>query len=622
MTTFLPDHHQVEDLGDALMLDERMRALGSIYQLADSVLSGEPVKVNVGRAHGTVPAWTSGTEIFINTSAVGAEDFENIVRMHGLNFHELAHVLYTPRAGTKLAQHCIDNALMPAFNVLEDQRIESMLTAKYPATAPWLTAAVLRWVVKDPGALMRGYMFVRGRRYLPGDLRGIMRQMFERRDLLAEIDRVVDAYRQLVFPTDYDQAKSLVEAMQNILNEFRNPVSDPNGHSYNEYHVCDKGRPAPVKEQRELRDKMGTESSDKDDQDSEKDGQSESPQSKSDDDDSSSHDGSSSDDEFGDDGSTTLDDGGVSTYGSGSLDEDQVRETLEQMLEDLLSSNEVREDIRRTQRTMDRACGTQTLPYAKYTEEVPDSEYALIERRLTQILESLREEAEPGWHRREDFGRLNVVRWAIEKDPVEAFDRWDEGITDAVDIEAVLMLDVSGSMGAAMWPSHNAMWALKRAFDAVEISSTVIIYDGSSEVLYSNQDRATSVVRYSPKGGSTNPIAGLNQASRIFAASQRKHKVLVVLTDGQWGPGVDDYGLGSEDYIVRLNDDGVLTCLGFIPSWWEEEQASTDANRAQQIIEENRHRCTLAGLASGNALVPFIGDIVTGLIRSRIRSGR
>jgi len=611
----MSDHYAIpDDVADALMLDERMKALASIYQLADSVLSGEKVSVRVGRAHTSVPAWTTGTEIFINTSAIGAEDFESIVRMHGLNFHELSHVLFTPRAGTKLSQFCIDNGLMAAFNILEDQRIESMLTAKYPSTAPWLTASVMRWVVRDAGALGTGYLFVRGRRYLPGDLRGLLRQMFDRRDLLTEVDRVVDAYRQLVFPTDYEQAKSLVVAMQDILSQLRGPISDPNGHSHNEFHVCDKGRPAPVKEQRELRDKMGTESPD----DKDKKDKGEGSESSGSDTSESEH-GDQSEEQRG----TSTSDRGASDNASGQLSEDEVRGFIEKMYEELLSTREVQEDVRRTRRTMDHACGTQTLRRAKYSEEVPDAGYVVIERRLTQILESLREEAEPGWHRREDFGRLNVVRWAIEKDPVEAFDRWDEGITDAVDIEAVIMLDVSGSMGAVMWETHNAMWALKRALDSVEISSTVIVYDGDSEILYDNQERANpTTVRYAPKGGSTNPVDGLNQATRIFAASQRRHKMLVVLTDGQWGLSPDEFGMRAEDYITRLNDDGVLTCLGFMPSWWEEDSFSRDATSAQETIESNRHRCTLAGLANSKALVPFISDIVTGLIRSRIRSGR
>lgn len=615
MTSVLAHDGTVDDRAEALMVDERMKALGSVYQLADSVLSGEKVTVNVGRAaHSRIPAWTTGSEIFINTSAIGAEDFDSIVRMHGLNFHELSHVLYTPRAGTKLAQYCIENGLMSAFNLLEDQRIESMLTAKYPSTAPWLTAAVMRWVVEDPQALSRGYLFVRGRRYLPGDLRGLMRQMFERRDLLPDVDRVIDSYRRLVFPTDYDAAKPLIEKMQDILSQFGGVTRDPNGHSENEFHVCDKGRPAPVREQRDLRDKMGDESSDTEESDGDeptvpgdaKPGRSQSEQ--------------DFDDEQPQDIDSPLSSDQPGT-GSGTLDENAAREIIENMLEEVLASKEVRDDVRRTQKAMDRASGAQILPTAKYQIEQPDEKYILIERRLTQILESLREEAEPGWHRREDFGRLNTVRWAIERDPTEAFDRWDEGVTEAVDIEAVLMLDVSGSMGAAMWEVHNAMWALKRAFDAVDISSTVIVYDGISEILYSNQERATTTLRYAPKGGGTDPVDGLNQASRIFAASQRSNKILVVLTDGQWPPTCDEFGMEPEDYISRMNDEGVLTCLGYIPLmvWREEDLLGLDI---ESLVQENRHRCKIAGLARSQSLVPFIGDIVTGLVRSRMRSAR
>lgn len=626
MTILDHDIDSEVDEQDALLIDERMKALASVYQLADSVLAGETIRVNVGAARGTqAPAWTSGTEIFINTSQIGVEDFEDIVRLHGLNFHELSHVLYTPRAGTVLAKHCIENDMMPAFNMLEDQRIESLLTTKYPSTAPWLTAAVMRWVTHDVRAIDRGYLFVRGRRYLPGELRGLMRSLFCRQDLLAEIDSIVDAYRLLVFPTDYDRAKYLIERMQYILRQLGQDMpSDPNGHSCAPWHIADSGRPAPVKEQRNLRDRMGTEKSEK--------AESGDNESEDQDDDSKADGAMSGKSDQGDEGSapstSDLDDqSGEMTADSseagteaGNHHHDEARERVKDMLDDLLSSPEVREDVRRTQRSLDTSTGANVLTRARNYDMEPLPAYALMERRLTQTMLTLQEEAEPGWHRREDFGRLNVVRWTIERDVTEAFDRWDEGVTDAVDIEAVIMLDASGSMGAIMVEAFNAMWVLKRAFDSVDISTTVIAYDGTSEVLYDSQERATPMVRYAPKGGGTDPVDGLNQAMRILSASQRANKMLIILTDGEWSLPLDQFDLTSEDYIKRMNEAGVLTALGYIDGFLSDRiEAGADIHT---LVENNRHQCRIAGIASGDTLVPFISDIVTGLIRDRIRGAR
>ena len=621
MTILEHDIETEEEERDAFLIDQRMKALASVYQLADSIIAGERITVKVGAASTKTPAWTTGTEIFINTSALDIDDFDDLVRLHGLNFHELSHVLYTPRQGTNLAQYCIDEGYMPAFNLLEDQRIESMITTKYPSTAPWLTAAVMRWIASDAGALGMGYLCVRGRRYLPGQLRGMLRSTFEHRELLPEIDRIVDAYRLLVFPTDYDAAKTLIAQMHRVLNKMGSTMpSDPNGHCESPWHICDKGRPAPVKEQRGLRDRMGSESSKKDTEDTEKaegeggpadlDGMSGETSDPSDSSPSSS--------------SSPADQGQDSSAGDGSAESnpvhDQVREQVKKMLDDLLNSEEVTDDIKRTRKSIETSMGAASLPRSKHFELEPLPDYVFMERRLTQTMTLLQEEAEPGWHRREDFGRLNVVRWTIERDVTEAFDRWDEGVTDAVDIEAVILLDASGSMNCSITQASNAMWVLKRAFDAVDISTTVIAYDGSSETLYDSQERATLSVRQPNKGGGTNPVDALNQASRIFSASRRTHKLLIVLTDGQWAYGADRFGLSSNDYIQRMGEDGVVTALGYIDSLLQDRiEQGVDVD---YLIEANRHNCRIAGLADGNNLVPFISDIVTGLIRSRIRNAR
>ena len=454
----LADEEEMER--DALLIDERMKALASVYQLADSVLSGEKISVKFGPVPNTMaPAWTTGTEIFVNTATIGLEDFEDIVRLHGLNFHELSHVLYTPRAGTVLAKFCLENDLMPAFNLLEDQRIESLLTTKYPSTAPWLTAAVMRWVTADPKAIDAGYLFVRGRRYLPGELRGLLRAMFSDQSLLPKVDRIVDAYRLLVFPTDYDAAKTLIREMQEILDKMgRDMPRDPNGHTECPWHLPDNGRPAPVKEQRKLRDNMGKESSGGNKPQPAQPGEEK----------GNSHDGSGGNDSrpSSERPDSELGANGGSAGDGDDSNRDQIRsdarEKVKDMLDDLLRSDEVVDDVRRTRRSIESSTGESVLKKAVVQDIEPKGDYVLMERRLTQTMTLLQEEAEPGWHRREDFGRLNVVRWAIERDVTEAFDRWDEGVTDAVDIEAVIMLDVSGSMGAVITDAKRVTALIKR----------------------------------------------------------------------------------------------------------------------------------------------------------------
>lgn len=632
-------------LVEQLEVDERLKALASIYQLTDFIIAGERLTVTVGQYNNTkVPAWTTGTEIVLNAAQFDSHDFDDLVRFHGLNFHELAHVMFSPRAGTSLVQWAMEHFYAQAFNILEDQRIESLMTTKYPSTAPWLSASVLRWVLNDPNAVDLGYMFVRGRRYLPGELRGLLRSRFVRPEFISDINRIIDAYRRLVFPSDYTAARALIQEFDTILRQLyvdHGSVPDPNGHSEHPHHQPDTGRPVPVKDQRNLRDKMTepkqdegkpspSEASDEDKEEGESEdaagsGESESEESNENADEQSNRPngsgrGDSSDDNDPDSKDNDDEEQRPGTgVGGQSGDLREVRDAVEDMLSDLLSSDEVRKDIRQVQRQIRIATGADVLPMTHYFEQEPLPEYSMMSHQLIQTLGRLREAGDPGWHREEDYGRINVIRWAIDRDPHTAFDRWDEGVNDICDIEAVIMLDSSGSMGCVAEQAFNAMWVLKRSFDAVEVSSTVIVFDHESNVLYKNGEQASPLVRTSFRGGGTDPVDGLNQAARIFASSNKTHKLLVAITDGQWGWHTDDYGLRSEDYIDRMNDAGVITALAFIPGLDPEHVTN---EYLIELARENSHHAKIAAAAYGDNLVPFVANIVTDLMRSRLLAHR
>lgn len=609
-------------------VDERMRALASIYQLTDSILAGERLKVEVVRNSTMIPAWTNGTTISLNASQIDTRDFKDIVKVHGLNFHELAHVLFSPRAGTSFMKWIVDRKFNYAANILEDQRIETFLTTKYPSTAPWLTASVLRWAVRNPSSIGTGYPFLRGRRYLPGEMRGLFRAHFERQDLLPEIDSIVDAYRKLTYPTDYDEGQVLIERFHDILNQIA-VGPDPYGHiEVSPGGDPDTGRPKPVKEQREIREQIEKEKT----EDEVTPEQAESDQAEGDAREGDTVDSNSSDgqDSGQDDGDEDGQDDGGEIVGSGAGNRpnplDDAKDALQDMLDDIMSSDEVRNDVRRTQTQINTATGSDLLPTSNYVEQEPLPEFVARAHQLARSLEVLRQESEPGWHREQDLGRLNVVRWAIDRDPTTAFDRWDEGVQDSTDIEAVIMLDSSGSMGGVYVEAFNAMWALKRAFDLVEMSTTVISFDDSNKVLYRSAEQANALVRVDFQGGGTDPTRGLAQAARIMAGSSRSHKVLIILTDGDWYGGLDEFRHSAEDYIRSMRESGVVTVLGLIgeaPSDGFMGGPPAGYRRGPDgTIVINGHGCATAAPASGDNLIPLVSGIITDLIRSRIRAHR
>lgn len=601
---------------DQLAADERMRALAHVYQTALSIIANERVSVKVQPVLGSngPAAWTDGTTITINSAKLSAIDFDEIVRVHGLVFHELCHVRYSPRQGTTLVKELVNRGLVRSFNALEDQRIETMLANRYPSTKPWLTAAILRWVINDPQALPFGMLLVHGRKYLDPEVRKAFDQNFgiglpiepgRLSELKSSAKSIIDEFRMLIFPTDYDRALELTVEFDKIMQEFYmtgGSYSDPHGHDTHQGNEPqDKGRPKGVKEQREDRDSGGAEETD--------DGPREGNQSGKDKDSGSSNSSTGTDPTPG--------------SGEGDDEDDQPQDVLSVMkdaLDEIMSSSDVREEVRNTQRILRGGSGADVLRKSKPTMFAPSAEFVGLSREVAQVLKKLSTQGDPGWIRQVETGRINAVRWFTEGDPETAFDRWDEGVHDATDLEVVVMLDTSGSMGYVATASHQAMWAIKWALDSIDASTTVINYSDSSKTLYSSDERATSMFRYDFDGRGTDPVGGLNQAARIFGHSRRGNKVLIMLTDGQWCSSEDDYGMSSDDYIQKMRQSGVLTSLAFITSGDVSLPDSMDYYIRLLKKPFIHHNVDIASIASGRNLVPFIRRVVEAAIQRKLRS--
>jgi hypothetical protein len=663
-------------LTDNMLANERANSMARVYQNTNRILTGERLTCVTTKGGSDMPAaWTDGAEITFNLDAIGDIDFANLVKYHGINFHELCHVLYTPRKGTALAKSVIEERLFRAFNLLEDQRIETLFVAQYRSAVPWLTAAILQWVLRE-GSASTGYLFVRGRRYLPGTLRGALRKSFVRQDLLAEADEIIDAYRLLVFPTDYDTALDLIRRFNRILIETNaSMASDPHHNpGEGEDEMADKGRPSGVAEQRSARDRadegepesLPSDESDQSDEDwdddefgddwdddldgedddlsEDADGQSGSEGDNESDSDSES--GSDSDADGGeseseqsgergdragntpggqpfdgepsdqrDDQPVTGSDGS----GAGGISDGEIKDLAEQLLDDIESRKDIRDEVRRTQRLISGGDASDILDKAKFNQWPVIPDFSQKQASLSRSLAELLKAADPGWHRGERSGRVNARRWVQDRDYSTAFDRWDEGVHDAVDMEVVIMIDESGSMGRRIERALNAAWAIKKTLDGIGASTTVITFDTESRILFHRTEKAESQsLRYSYSGGGTNPVDGLEQAARIFSKTRKTQKILIIFTDGEWQhdfydsktwqyrQAVDSNGNDGDTIIANLNRSGVVTALGYIGA-------------RGPLDKRHSHNCSIASGVDVDTLVPFMSGIVKSVIKQRLR---
>jgi hypothetical protein len=576
--------------------NDRLHALIDVYQGVDRILTGERVKVLLAEDPSPVPAWSTGDAIYFNAPQISPDDVNEISQLHGLNVHELAHVLFSPRKGSTFMLSVAEENLQSTMNMLEDQRIETLLTAIYPSTRHWLQAAVARFILKtgDDG-LRKSYVLLRGRRYLPGALRAASRARWDRPEFLADIDRIIDEYRLLTYPHDYSIGLGLIREMHAILEQVLDELpQDPFGHGARPTEILSAGRPKPLSEQRKARDRAddgepeeADDPSDTLDEQDDKDDQ--------DDSDSESLGSPDSPDE--------------SNEESESAAPDALREAAEELIDSVMSHADVKREINRTLRQVLGRSAEDGVDARKVIERTPNPEYVNLSRQFRKSLERLVRQADSGWHARESSGRVNPLRWAQEKDIDSAFDRWDEGIHDAVDLEVVILLDESGSMSYRIDKAIDSMWATKRALDRIDASTTVIGFSNTSHVLYRSRDRATAKARYSFDGGGTVPVDALRQATEIFEYSKRSQKILLIFTDGDWVSEEDAFGLVPHDYIKRMNRAGVVSALGFIPDPYRDEVPDA---------EKYTHECSVASVVEATSLVTFIQKVVTRSIRQRL----
>lgn len=594
-------------------VDERLKTLVRVFQTADRIITGEKLRLQLVEAGIGLPvAWTDGQVIFLNANRLGEADWEVITEVYGVNFHEVAHVEHTPRKGTSIVAWVLDHNYQQAFNILEDQKIESLSIANYASMRAWFTASVAKWIIQSPEFVPEhGYLFVRGRRYLDGRLRGALRAAFVRQDLLPEVDRIIDAYRLTVFPTDYLVAQQLIEDFHNLIQQIVPPgqgqglSSCPHGHGKRTIEILVQGRPRSLQQQRRANARLTdgepeqepdiTVLLDLDDDDAES--EADEPGDPGDDD----GDGEGEGDQPG---SSPV---GGRKAGTGPSAEQIIDLAARKTLAVVLENDEVRADIRRALRQIRGGTGSDIIEKANWRLRDPLPQYRAQYGAMHRMLTRLAMKADPGWETHEDHGKVNVLRWSQEHDISTAFDAWDEGVNDAIDMEVVIEIDESGSMGGRFEEAANAMWVVKRALDKIGASCTVITFSDKCRVLYHRDEKAEAQYRWSYSGGGTVPATGMAQAARIFARTRKTQKILIVFTDGEWSDRLDEDGVGPDEYIRRMTNGGVQTALGFIRDSAYHHGEPRDS-----------HNCSMSRSLDVASLVPFMQSIVTETIKQRL----
>ena len=615
-----------------LLKRKRVSSLAGVFSKTLSVLTTHKINVHVTeRKDMNAPAWSSTKEVWLNLAEI-KDDFSarGISSLNGLALHECSHLRYTPRNGSTLVQLIKNDEnsreLWQSFNCLEDSRIEFLMTGWLPSIKGWLTATMVDYLMSNEEAISRAFPLVYGRKYLPIELRQLASDSFIKPELMQEFADVIDDYNSLILSGNdehTDHALNLIKKFAELLKELP-PMDNPNGggegegeggctvivrvpnpHGHDsrptDGYESSTNRPAPkaeqIRNQQQAKKDVVEPTLDttpkentKEDSDSSSDDSAgdesevqkpQTPQGGCPAPINSDDFGDEFGDDFGDDDSDSDSDSekpsdspsksagnAEGTTGNNNQVTDILNDILSNAIENL--SKEINSIAKQLGVDSELNGGNEQTPKnANYNEvRVPD-DLAILAKQFGVELERLRADFDPAWLTGERAGKLNAGRYLRGDDLDSVFDEWSEGRDDVVSIEAVILLDRSGSMsGDNADNAYKSMWAIKKALERVEARTTVVAFDYGTHLLYGADDKAGTTVRDSGASGGTNPESAILYAKRVLAESDKAIKVLFMITDGAW-----DTEKG-EKAVQEMKHAGVLTCQALITGGYKirEEQ--------------------------------------------------
>ena len=560
---------------------ERLQRFTQFMGRVNSAFTFRKVTVKVENSPIEAPAYSGASQVTFNSRLLGdLSTPKEIAGIKGLDLHEVCHILYTSREGSDIFEFVRDNSLFMAYNALEDQRIETLFTSKYPSTIDWFTSTILIHFVDNKKAFTTSYPLLRGRRYLPTELRAKSRNAYPHQHQIDEISEIVDAYRTLIFPADTETGKDLIRRFNDLLPKGQGgqsgeggegeeggsetgsecgrvkvkvKINDPFGHGDRPHEGIESDPTSrPVAPKKQERDRDNAKKRDfEDDADLA--------------------------DEMNDP-STDL--GGDAGDDAGDELETMMNDLLDEILNDNDVANEINDILRQISGLPSLATNSSTEPAkVAYGSINPDANTFQASLSFGRELERIRADFDPAWEKYESQGRLHAHRYLRGDDLDTVFDRWSEGKDDVTEIECVILLDNSGSMnGSKASNSYRAMYAIKRAFDRINANCTVITFNDQANTLYRASDKAGATIRDARTGGGTVPDTAIQYATKLLAETDKPIRIFFAITDGDWSGNSDL----NHDAIRKLGRAGVLTALAYIP----------DHNESTTSI--NKHECEIA----------------------------
>lgn len=554
-------------------------------ELTDGVLARKSVTVSFPSGLFSTPAKSLGSSIYLYPDMIhDVTSYKGMANLLGLNYHELAHVIYSP-AKLDFFPGNHRASFKEAYRVLEESRIETLLVGRYPSIRKNLTVSVMQFVARENKKHPETFLLTHGRRYLPKKIRAAIRSVFLKAfgaEATRKLAALIDEYRFMSFPDRKSRERGT-----EIINEFAAWMSNlgltpPHAHGDGAGTMTEEGtwgddakrkeqasEDAEKSRQREEEDEEdepgdvpGTDSpaerGEEDDPDGE-DGDGGRQDQEDEDEDSDHDDGPASEVRVIDDVRDESDPEKLSSRAGAGEDESapltqkELQESLEEALTEVLRDEGVQEDVGRLRDAMDdyaAQCSLLDPDEAKYRKVPVTAEMVRRSEGVADRLAELWAQIDSGWSygvsegSRIDMNRVFGARTPEELESV--YVSWDPGRQESSGLEVVVLGDASGSMSdynsfvaqtgmrRCEFASQN-VWEVRSALAQVDAKVTVLTFQTTCKTLYSREEEADPGHYHDFRSsGGTNPLEAIKEARRILSVSEMTHKLLLVFTDGGW----------------------------------------------------------------------------------------
>lgn len=570
---------------DSSMANMRKRkahgVLVGVSRLSSSVLSTLDVRVPIhveGTRH--VPIASAQTDfksinIHVNLDNYNAEDRRGLASLihmtKGLVYHEGGHVKWTTPfnklvelSGRTDLTGGDKYKLIRAWNVLEDQRMETAMCTVSPIMGKYFTSIVLNIVINmnDMGS---NWPWIAGRTYLPTDIRQMIRDAAEERD----IHGIVDAMTNCVM--GYRRSKCPKEMMRYVI-QFSgyldlwgaNPKG-PDTHSWDNwgYETDYSDAPTPdsipdVQDQPAEKPSAGvTRPVREDPKPADKPEATEDKVDTSDTDDNQ--------------------DGGSGAPSSGVKDlpsiekQREMEEALSQRIAEEIDNNiqnvrdhEVDDFISTVNEHSSKPVLTDPTISLMNDKEIEAT--TNVTNSMMSVLERLVVQVDPSWRGYQEEGVLDPTLFRLrEPGDTNFWSGLDGEGSNGHDIALSVLIDSSGSMGSRMDSVSISALGIRKACDQLGIPCTITTFN-DDVYMVADANESVDYIRVSSTGGTS--VINAMMALEDQRCGKTYHLV-VILTDGEWSDVSDTrlwshptrsitivgFGYGMSSYISNKGAD-------------------------------------------------------------------